>query len=341
LKIDIEVDKVNKIKGPFSQYALEYLGLNDAIEKDLITYKLKKVIISTVSEPDPQQVYFVARTDKQSREEEALLLSMSSSGVFMGAELLRPLDEKQIGLVSTDHNIDTDSLERYFRFLAVNNRGIKIDTITRKITIDTTTIYRNTYKSRAVEKTDEQKARDAVEQIEIIRTNRFNIITGYQEVPYSKDAMAFMVDQLNKMEEEYLDLFRGKILKQKVKYSYIYIPEVADAGEEWIPVFGLSERTGFQALKDANDELFYLGLKGTGATLHTGSELPGPGKTVQGLTFRVPEPVNVKFKYKGKTHNVMMTEIGQFGTVSVLPQGTTKVNLHPSTGAIKSVLIEY
>jgi len=341
LKIDLALDKVTKIQGPFSQYAAEYLGLNDAIERNITTYQLKQVSMSTLSEPDPQQVYFVARSDKSSREEEALLLSLNSSGVFMGAELLKPTEEQKIGIVTTDHNIDPDSIERYFRFLAVNNQGIKIDTITRKITIDTTTIYHYTYKSRMVEKTDEQKARDVVEQIEIIRTNRFNILTGYQEVPYSKEAMEFMVEQLNRMEEEYLDLFRGKIIKQDVSYSYLYIPAAEDANEEWVPVFGISERAGFQSLKDANDELFYISLKGTGTTQFTGSQIAGPGKSIPGLSFRVPEQVNISVKYKGKSHDVMMTEIAQFGTVSILPEGTTKMSLHPSTGAIKSVLIEY
>ena len=341
VKIDLRLDKVTKIQGPFSQYAGEYLGLDEVVDRDRTAYQLKQINVSTIAEPDPEQVYFMARSDRSSREEEALLISLNSSGVFMGAELLKPLEEQSFGLVTTDRDMDPDSIERYFRYLAVNNLGIKIDTITKKITIDTTTIYRHTYKSRTIEKSDEQKAREAVEQIELIRSNRFNIITGYQEVPYSKEAMEYMLGQLTRMEEEYLDLFRGKIIKNTVNYSFLYIPKTEDANEEWIPVFGLSERDGFQRLQDANDELFYVGFQSEGISQHTGSGLADKGKTIQSLPFRVPERVAISVKYRGKSYNVMMADIAQFGSISILPVGTTKMNVHPGTGAIKSVLIEY
>jgi hypothetical protein len=341
LKIDLEISNVIKIQGPFSQYADEYLGLQDVIERDLTTYQLNKISISTHSEPDPEQVYFVARSEKQSKEDKALLLSISRSGVFLGGELLKPVDERQVGMVTTDKQIDPDSLERYFRFLATNNLGIRIDTITRKITIDTTTIYQHSYKSRTVEKDDEEKAMDAVEQIELIRANRFNILTGYQEVPYSREAMEFMVEQLSLMEEEYLDLFRGKIIRQPITYSYVYIPGKNDKTEEWVPIFGLSERSGFQYLKDANDELFYLNFRPMGTTQFAGSEIAAEGKTLDGLSYRFPERTAISMKYKGRVYEVMTTEIAQFGTVSVMPSGTNKMSLHPATGAVKSVLIEY
>ena len=65
------------------------------------------------------------------------------------------------------------------------------------------------------------------------------------------------------------------------------------------------------------------------------------GKTIQSLPFRVPERVAISVKYRGKSYNVMMADIAQFGSISILPVGTTKMNVHPGTGAIKSVLIEY
>ena len=341
LEIEVEMDKIIKLEGPFSRYADEYLGLEDIVERDLVTYELRKVRVKTSSVPDPEQVYFLARNEKQGREEKALLLSLDRSGIFLGAELLRPMDEQKSGLVTTDPQVDPDSLERYFRFLAANNIGIKVDTITRKITIDTTTIFRNSYKRRMVEKDDEQKVRDAVDQIELIRSNKFNILTGYQEVAYSKETMKFMIDQLDRMEKEYLDLFRGKIMKRSITYSYVYIPKVEDMQEEWVPIFGLSERTGFQKLKDANEELFYLRFENMGITELAGSDLADPGKTLEGLSYRFPEKVAISMKYKGREYDLMMTEVSQFGKVGVLPFGTNKMNLHNITGSIRSVLIEY
>jgi hypothetical protein len=192
-----------------------------------------------------------------------------------------------------------------------------------------------------VEKDDEQKARDAVDQIELIRTNKFNIITGYQEVAYSREAMEYMIEQLDRMEEEYLDLFRGKIISKVISYSFVYVPKPEDLQEEWVPVFGLSERTGFQKLKDANDELFYLRFENMGITELAGSDLADPGKTLEGLSYRFPERVAISMKFKGREYDLMMTEVSQFGKVGVLPHGTDKMNLHIATGALKSVLIEY
>ncbi|MEA3479080.1 MAG: DUF4831 family protein [Bacteroidota bacterium] len=341
LKIDLVLDKVSKIQGPYSDYASKSLGLNNVIDRNITTYRLRSVNVSTLPEPDPQQVYFITRSEKASRGEESLLLSLTGSGVFLGADITKLEEEQYIGFVTTDHSIDPDSIERYFQFLAERNQGIKIDTITRKITIDTTTIYRHTYKRRLVEKSVDQKVKEALEQIENIRANRFNILTGYQEVAYSKEAMQYMVDQLDKMEQEYLDLFRGKIIHQTVNYSYQYVPGTEDAREEWVPVFGLSERSGFQGLKEANDELFYVQMKGTGVSQFSGTPTVGQGRSLEGLPYRIPERVMISVKYKGKVHEVMRGDIAQFGNVAVLPVGTTKMNLYPLTGGIKSVLIEY
>jgi hypothetical protein len=72
-----------------------------------------------------------------------------------------------------------------------------------------------------------------------------------------------------------------------------------------------------------------------------GSDLADPGKTLEGLSYRFPESVAIVMKYKGREHELMKTEVAQFGKVGVLPYGTNKMNLHNATGALKSVLIEY
>ena len=64
-------------------------------------------------------------------------------------------------------------------------------------------------KRTMVEKSPEQKAREAADFISKIKEDRFNLLTGYQEVSYNQETLEYMDTQLKLLEKEYMKLFTG------------------------------------------------------------------------------------------------------------------------------------
>ncbi len=111
-----------------------------------------------------------------------------------------------------------------FSYYADYNRKKKIDTVVRKISIDTVTINRFLFKTSWVDKSDKEKANEAAQQILEIREARFHLISGYQEVNYG-ESMKYMNNQLKELENNYLELFLGKEVKTTDIQTVYYIPK--------------------------------------------------------------------------------------------------------------------
>ena len=116
----------------------------------------------------------------------------------------------------------------------------KVDTIIRKVNIDTMTLERQYLKRTMVEKSPEQKAKEAADFISKIKDNRFNLVTGFQEVNYNKETLEYMDTQLRMMEKEYMKLFTGISIHRPMTFSYSYTPNPNQVNVE-VPDFQIPE----------------------------------------------------------------------------------------------------
>jgi hypothetical protein len=119
-----------------------------------------------------------------------------------------------------------------FHYSAEFNRKLKIDTIVRKITVDTMTIQRFVFRTSWVDKSEEERAADAASFIKTLRESRFNLLTGYHEVDFS-GSIRYMDQELKKMEEDYLALFLGKENQTVRHYTYFYVPQANNLQKEF------------------------------------------------------------------------------------------------------------
>ena len=99
-----------------------------------------------------------------------------------------------------------------------------------RVNVDTTTFEEVFFRKTFIEKSTEQKAREAANFILKLEEDRFGLITGYQEVSYSAETMAYMNDQLLNLQNEYLALFKGKTTTTTRHYSFVLepLPDNAD-----------------------------------------------------------------------------------------------------------------
>ncbi len=339
LKIDVAVEKTQKIRGPYYEFAEKYLGIKDVIWSNSVNYKIMDIGISTFCQPDPENYYYVQLGEKASKEEKSLLIHLTRSG------LIQAINDQSAGLSSDDSDKEKKHLNidysEYFKYQADNNFYEKIDTIIRKINIDTITIERQFYKSSWLEKSDEQKAKDAADYLEKIRENRFLLITGYQEVNYG-ESIEYMDNELKKLEDEYLSLFTGVTKKGIINYTFTYLPD-AQNSEVSEPVFKFSESKGAFDLSGSIGGNVMIQIDKIGNTSLVSEFIKNNNITniePIGFYYRLPEYAEITVKFNNEVIAKSTALISQFGIVTNIPSLDTEMQFYPETGSIRKVLLK-
>lgn len=344
VKIDVKIDRVENYKGPYADFAPRFLGLKNVVSANSIDYKISSIAISTYPEPDPEQYYFVELGEKISKGEKAGLLSLSESGIILGTMPETQVSEQATSRAlaeSEEPDYDKDAFGELFKYSADVSVFEKVDTIIRKINIDTMTVERQYYKRTMVEKSPEQKAKEAADFISKIKDNRFNLISGTQEVNYNKETLEYMDEQLNQLEKEYLKLFTGISVHKSLTFSYKYIP-VPNQINTAIPVFKFQRTKGIIDLDEAGGKVVTIKIQRVGNTNTVASYLNKAEQEskISGFSYRIPELARVLVKVDEETQEETQCMISQLGVVTNLPANKWKVKFHPETGGIKGLEIQ-
>jgi len=345
VKIDVKIDRIENYKGPYADFALRFLGLKNVVPANSIDYSISSISITTYPEPDPDQYYFVEMGDKISKGETAGLLSLSDAGVILGTipDRLDTLNRNRAVSLQDETQSDDfkDAFGELFKYSADVSVFEKVDTIIRKINIDTMTVERQYYKRTMVEKSPEQKAKEAADYISKIKENRFNLISGVQEVNYNKETLEYMDSQLKIMEKEYLKLFTGISLHKSLNFSYKYIPLPNQINTE-IPIFKFLKSKGVIDLDEPGGKVVTIRIQRVGNTNTVASYLNKAVKDtkVQGFSYRIPELAKVTVKLDEYTQEESQCLVSQLGVVTSLPATKWKVLFHKETGGIKGLEIQ-
>ncbi len=344
--ITVKIDRIENYQGPYADYALRFLGLKNVVQSNTIEYKISDIAISTSFEPDPDQYYFVELGDKTLKGENAGLLSLTDAGIILGTLPVGSDTATQVRkLLNTEEpplELEKDAFGELFRNYTDMSVFEKVDTIRRKVNIDTMTLERQYLKKTMVEKSPEQKAKEAADFLSKIKDNRFNLITGFQEVNYNKETLEFMDAQLKNLEKEYLKLFTGVRIHKTLTFSYKYRPTPIQINTE-IPVLKFNKSKGVQDLDaPGSGKVITIKVQRVGNTHSVSTYLQKAEKTAKssGFFYRIPEYARVTVKVDDNTQEEQQCLINQLGLVTNLPSGKWKVLFHQETGGIKSLKIE-
>lgn len=336
VQVDITIKKTTYYAGPYADYAAKYLDLENVISSDQNKYEITEATLSTYAVPDPSQYYFIEFGDK-AKDEKALLLSLSESGLIMGVSS-KTTKSAVKGMLADKMESDFDM----FSYFAESNLHETTDTIIRKVVVDTVSIEKMYFDKRWVEKSDEQKAVEAANMISKIRESRYNLLIGYQEVAYDAGSISYMDKELKQMEQEYLSLFTGITISKVLHYTFSVVPNPSSESS-LIPVFVFSDRSGIKDVDASGGEKVYLKVNSFGATdqiQNTISSLTDPGKSENGFYYRIPEVVTLSLELSNDIKIDEQFYLSQYGKVSVLPSSISTVQFHENTGGIKSIVVE-
>jgi hypothetical protein len=213
----------------------------------------------------------------------------------------------------------------------------KTDTIIRRVAVDTVQKEQFFYRNRIIDRSTEDMALEALRKIEKIRESRYNLLTGFQETAYEAGTIKYMDGELKVLENEYLDLFRGKSTTDYYHYTFYFTPETSTSTVSKT-LFKFSTGTGIIENRSGSGENVQIELipnelaEPAGSFAKAGSE--------NGIAYRLPGFAIAKVKSESQNFIEKRIQINQFGVVRRLPPGKFNAQFHPETGGIKSVIME-
>jgi hypothetical protein len=335
IKVDIIVNKTQKIKGPYAEFADKYLGLSQVITLNSTEYEVAAIRLSTFTEPDPAQHYFVRYTGKE-KDRKPIELFLSAKGILVGVNERNREEEdlkKDRALDEASPGIPEKPNPTMFE---------KVDTVIRRISIDTSTIEQRMFRKTAAAKTSDQKAKEAADFVLKLEESMFNLINGYQEVNYDKGTMEFMYHQMDKMKNEYLELFKGVKGVNQETYTYTYFPNPEHDGKP-VTLCKFSLSRGILEKNSATGDLIQLVIENINNLKEIRGIVDNRNSSFEhhkGIFYRIPEDAVVSVKLGGMKKIESRFPICQLGVVTFLPSGSNgNLEFYDNTGGLKHVII--
>ncbi len=335
IQVDVVVNKVQKVKGPFAEYADQMLGLSKVTSLNSVEYELKEFRMTTFNEPDPSQYYFVQLPNKK-KDRKAVDLFLSSDGVISGTMALsQPVKSKK------QKTSDLSGSKIEMPEFTTPNLVERMDTVVKRISLDTTVIEQKFFRKTSTAKSVEQKAREASDFILKLDESMYNLINGYQEVNYEKGTMEFMYNRMNSMKQDYLELFKGVTSISSETYTFFY---VADPNNQPQTLCKFSISKGILPVTAAAGDIVQIqstGFNKTSTLKADTDKLNASQREAHGLYYRIPDKANVAIKLGGQLKLESQFMVNQFGVVTFLPASSIRnIGLDNNTGTVRSVVLE-
>ena len=279
ISVDVEAVQEKFYAGPYARYAEKYLGIKPRL-KDESTVQLIQVKMSPLVEPDQSRRYSI---DVKKKVEASTLLKLSAGGFVTFAD--------------GRHGDQT-----VWRFPMEEQGDFSGKGVSSNLTSGSTTLYRKDGKESAynrigvqqdmvVEKTLEQKAAETADMILKLRKQRLQIVTGDTDATYSGEAMGAAIDELTRLENEYMTLFTGYSERQPQHMVFEIIPDPAKENQIYV-AFRMSENGGLVPADNLSGKPVVMEIVPQ-ALAQPEVEKQKSGKDV-GVYYRIPAICTVK-----------------------------------------------
>ncbi|MCK4923211.1 MAG: DUF4831 family protein [Bacteroidales bacterium] len=310
LRIDIEIEKETYIPGPYKQYARRLLGLENVIQDYSFQYKINTVDLQSFTEADPE-MFFSVNVIEGSMEWDKYL-SLAEHGF-----VLQPGKAGINSIKSLKSSRDISGTS--FQELSMKMNLTEItDTLYKTIITDTMLIRLPVLTTAQQVRTLEQKATEAASNLFLIRENKFYTITNIDGDYPDGRAMEVMVNEMDKMEIAYLELFTGKVFKQKFTRSFIYSPESSEEIQNF-RLCSFSSKKGLSNLKGGYDITLELSPLNIIPEIPPSKNAGSPELNFNKLLYRIPDVASLRIKLVDEVLYENRVSIYQFGSLLDIP----------------------
>lgn len=293
ISIQVEAVREDFHAGPYARYAQKYLGV-DARQADAVTYTVSSVKLDSYTEADPESRYTVVPGKGMPS-----FLSLTAQGlVAIGGG-----DDS-----GTRWRFTSDSKSDFAERGVGSNLSSASTTLYRSVAGQTIGIQQEMVVSKSVE----ERAQEAAEMIFRLRRSRIDIITGDTDATYSGEAMGAAINEISRLEQEYLSLFLGYSDIQTQQMNYEVIP--APGNQQRYVAFRVSETAGLVPSDNVSGKPYLLEL-----VPQEPAPAMGGGSRGNLAYYRVPAVCTVKLSDGVNVLLQTRLPVYQLGVVSTFP----------------------
>jgi hypothetical protein len=307
----VDMERIIEKPGPYAQYANDLLGLNGVIKNESESWSIEGITVRTHDELDPSEFYVISstslfQTNVLSLRKEGLILDLNPAIYYSS--------EKQGNLVESE-NIQSRSFDlgsdEYFQ--------LQRDTAYKRMNIDSSFVRVPYIVEKKKILSIDQLAEKAAKRLMELRDGKHMILTGEATVFPQSDAA---INEINRLEKAYTELFTGKTVKEKFAFSYQLVPQKIMVGKP-VTLFQFSDLTGpvTGTIKGGRPVTVELTpeKKTKDLTIMNRVNTKSGTQKYDKLYYRVPDVVGIKISLGSEKLFDSRKLIYQFGEVVQLP----------------------
>lgn len=297
--VTLEVEAVIETfhAGPYARFAQKYLGI-EAGQADKTACTLGSVKMTPYIEADQTRRFFVDASKSGSS-----VLSLTSQGL----------------IAVSDGNFGDGSS---WRFASQSKGDFSDKGVSSNLTSESATLYRGEKQGRVavqqdmvVQKSLEQKAKEAADMIFALRNSRIQIVTGDTDATYSGEAMGAALKEIAALEQEYMSLFTGYSDYQTQTLKCDVTPQ-KDRDNQTYVAFRLSDTEGLVSADNMSGHPYLLEFVPQQVSAAAGKASAAKGSVV---FYRIPAICAVRLS-DGVTPVLQdRVAVYQLGVESTLP----------------------
>jgi hypothetical protein len=307
IEISVEVIKDRYIPGPYVRYAEEQLSIENVSAREDVSYRTGKISISPLIEADYEYMYSLPIGEKTISD--VSFLALSSEGLIFSLNEPKEIVVDYSSTASKNYQIYPDRLPS-------SPLATQTEFIMERVKTDSGFIS-IPYQQNIVEKKDIQsKAEEAAKFLFSLRQRRFELITGDVDHAFSGSSLKDALDEINRIEKEYLSLFIGKHFVESRIYKFYVSPEHTIDKKSY-PVFYFSEADGVLREATRVSTPFTLNITPLGKI----SYVEGVKNRIKlaNIYYRIPEIADVQLLHGSKEVCSGRMRIYQLGKELILP----------------------
>lgn len=314
LSIRVDMERVVEVPGPYARYAADLLGLTKVIMNENESWSVKGIKVNSHEEADPSEYYVIEsntliETNALALKREGLILDLNPAIYSYGRSLKSENENDAAGFQTFDMGSN-----EYFK--------VQRDTAYRRVDVDSTFIRIPYLLEKKRRLTTDQLAEKAAMRLMELREGKILILTGESNVFPQHEAA---LNELNRLEKEYIELFAGKTWRETKSISFQVVPKKEMTGNP-VALFRFSEETGPLTGAVAGGAPVTIELVPeqrtkdlTVVSKPKSEETEEAAPVFDKLFYRVPDIVNIRISSGNETFFTSRMLVYQFGKVIELP----------------------
>ncbi len=330
IKLEFTIEETNYYIGPYAEFAGKLMGLTEYVKEEKTVFNIKDVDIQIANEADPNAVYCISADDRGKEPMPSVILDENGIIIAVGFDSvpsdIQPKVNKFI------YSELTQESKPEVSFIGFFDNEIEVEEVEEAEDGE-----EEGGKKAQKELTKEDRAKAIIDKITKIRNSYFELVSGFQEVSYG-DITSYMAENMKNLENEYVSLFKGKIVTTIYKKTVYYTPDANNANNS-VTVAKLS---GTDGLVDANGkgDAVKLQFESINALQNVNPMIDNGKKTSfsNKLFYRMPAKSNVKVVCGNNVIAEKQLTISQFGKIRSLVVKNNKVLFNPNTGQIITII---